>query len=82
MYRLPIWVTEWAYVDYSRDPATVSSTADQVTYMQAAVNMMNELSYIERFAWFAVPWSSVQPVSNSFDKFGTITPMGTAYAAL
>lgn len=82
MYKLPIWVTEWAYVDYSKDPATVPSTAEQVAYMQAAVKMMDELSYIERFAWVAVPWSSVQPASSLFDEFGSITPMGTAYAAL
>ena len=50
--------------------------------MHAAVKMLNELSYVERLAWFAVPWSSVQPASNLFDESGSITPMGTAYAAL
>lgn len=54
MYKLPVWVTEWAFVDYSKDPAFVLSTTDQVAYMQAAVKMLNELDNVERFAWFAV----------------------------
>ena len=33
MCKLPVWVTEWAYVDYSKNPATVPSTADQVADM-------------------------------------------------
>ena len=83
MYKLPIWVTEWAYVDYGKNPETVPSTADQVAYMQAAVKTTNGLSYVERFAWFAVPWGSVQPASSLFGEFGGIPPpMGTAYAAL
>lgn len=44
--------------------------------------MLNGLSYVERFAWFAVPWSNVQPASSLFDESGNITPVGTAYAAL
>lgn len=44
--------------------------------MQAAVKMLNELSYLERFAWFAVLWSSVQPASNLFGESGSITPKG------
>ena len=82
MYEIPIWVTERAYIDYSTDPPTVPSTAEQVTYMQGAVKMLNGMSYVERFASLAVPWSSVQPASSLFDESGSITPMGTAYAAL
>ena len=78
MYEIPIWVTERAYIDYSTDPPTVPSTAEQVTYMQGAVKMLNGMSYVERFASFAVPWSSVQPASSLFDESGSITPMGTA----
>ena len=33
MCKLPVWVTEWAYFDYSKNPATVPSTADQVADM-------------------------------------------------
>lgn len=77
-YKFPIWVAESAYIDQSTGPATAPSTADQVVIMQAAVKLMNELSHIERFAW----WSSVQPASSLFDEFGSITPIGTAYPAL
>jgi len=83
MYKKPIWVTEWAYVDYSKDPVYVPSDTDVlVTYLKAAVAMLESLNYVERYAWFAMPWSSVQPATNMFDEFGNITPVGTAYSAL
>ena len=50
--------------------------------MQVAMKILTELSYVERFAWFAVPWSSAQPASNLVDEFGSIAPVETAYAAL
>ena len=82
MYKLPIWVTEWAQIDYSQNPPTVPDDETQVKYMQAAASMMDGLSYVERYAWFALPQSSAQPATNLFDSSGNITPMGTAYAAL
>lgn len=84
MYNKPIWVTEWAYVDYSNYPAfTVPSDPSViVAYMKGAVAMLEGLSYVERYAWFAVPYSSAQPRTNVFDKSGNITPEGTAYSTL
>lgn len=82
MYRLPIWVTEWAYVDYSQNPPRVPSDSEQTTFMTAAAQMMEGLSYVERYAWFALPESTVQPATELFDSSGNITPMGTAYKAL
>jgi len=82
MYRLPIWVTEWAYVDYSQTPPKVPSESEQVTFMSAAAQMMEGLSYVERYAWFALPESSAQPATELFDSSGNITPMGTAYKRL
>lgn len=84
MYELPIWVTEWAYVDYSNPDGVgvTPSASDQVAYMQAAAKMLDGLSYVERYAWFALPESSGQPDTYLFDSNGNITPQGTAYKAL
>lgn len=82
MYKLPIWVTEWAYVDYNQNPPKVPSTNEQVTYMQAAARMMDGLSYVERYAWFAVPQNDAQVATMLFNSDGSITAMGTAYKAL
>ncbi len=83
MYKKPIWVTEWAYVDYSKNaPYVPSDSTVLTTYMKSAVAMLEDLSYVERYAWFAVPWSSVQPATNMFDEFGNITPIGAAYSTL
>lgn len=66
MYKLPIWVTERAYVDYMQNPPKVPDDNTQVTYMQVAVKMLDSLSYVERYAWFALPESSAQAATNLF----------------
>ena len=58
-YKLPIWVTEFGYVDYSKTPPIQPDINTQVQYMEAAVKMLYSLSYVERFLWCDVPNSGV-----------------------
>lgn len=84
MYRLPIWVTEFAMVDY-RDPGREYRTPDDATqsrYLTAACQMLESLEYIERYAWFALPQNNAQPPTNLFDPSGDITALGKAYKAV
>ena len=83
MYKLPIWVTEFAMVDYSAFPSfTTPHDATQVEFLNMACEMLDGLEYVERYAWFAVPESQSQPKSNLVDQSGILTPMGRAYKAL
>lgn len=81
-YSLPIWVTEWAYVDYAQDPPWVPDMDSQNAYMQEAVKMLDSLSFVERYAWFALPENESQPGSFLFGKGGEISGRGTAYKGL
>ena len=82
MYKLPIWVTEWADINYDQSPATVPAQSAQVSFMQEAAAMLDGLSYVERYAWFALPENANQPATYLYDSSGNISPMGTAYKAL
>ncbi len=53
-YRLPIWVTEFAMVNFSRSPK-VPSQARQARFATASTAMLERLPFVERYAWFALP---------------------------
>jgi hypothetical protein len=67
----PIWITEWGCLNQSApDAATV------VTFFKAAVAMFAKHPRVERYSWY--PWSTNCALNN---KDGTLTELGTAYAA-
>ncbi|TXH99382.1 MAG: hypothetical protein E6Q73_10445 [Pseudorhodobacter sp.] len=80
-YDRPIWVTEFAYVDWS-DPqrATYESNA---RFAVESIRMMETLPFVERHAWFAMnpyPWNGTIPAINLVDNDMRATPVGEAFA--
>lgn len=58
------------------------SAAQRVAFVQAATSMLNGLSYVERYAWFALPTSD-HGDATGLDRNGTVpTPVGVAYRAV
>ncbi|WP_237060066.1 glycosyl hydrolase [Loktanella sp. M215] len=56
-YRRPIWVTEFANVDW-RSPQRVTFK-ENAAVAREAIAMINDLQFVERQAWFAAnpyPW--------------------------
>lgn len=53
-YKLPIWLTEFALIRFA---ATVAFPAprQQASFLTAATSMLQHLSYVQRYAWFALP---------------------------
>ena len=49
-YHKPIWVTEWALVDWA-DPGKFS-VEQLAAFASEAVQMMDDLAFVERHAWF------------------------------
>jgi hypothetical protein len=49
-YHRPIWVTEWALVDWN-NPNRFSAE-QQMEFFRAATLMMDDLAFVERHAWF------------------------------
>jgi len=83
VYKLPIWVTELAVVDYSvRQSWKTPRAATQIQYFTAACQMLEGLDYVERYACFAVPQSSAQPATNLLVVRGDITDLGNAYEVI
>ena len=79
-YRRPIWVTEFALIDWSRPGATTH--AQNAKFAKAAILMMEELPFVERHAWFAAnpyEWKGRYPQVNLIDDNLKPTPVGLAF---
>ncbi len=77
-YNRPIWITEWALADWA-NPGRFSVT-DQTTFFQQATEMMDDLTYVERHAWFGLydgmdGWD----LNSGLVHNGARTPVGNAF---
>ncbi len=79
-YRRPIWVTEFAFIDWSRPGAVTHE--QNARFAEAAIHMMEGLTFVERHAWFAAnpyEWGGHTPEVNLFDANMRPTPVGLAF---
>ncbi|WP_371223211.1 glycosyl hydrolase [Roseovarius sp. 2305UL8-3] len=79
-YRRPIWVTEFAQIDWRRPHAV--SYAQNARFIQNSMIMMEKLPFVERYAWFAAnpyPWNGRVPKINLVEDNLTPTPVGQAF---
>jgi hypothetical protein len=53
-YHKPIWLTEYALINFSGSPK-YPSQAQQAAFVKASTAMMQQLSFVQRYAWFALP---------------------------
>ncbi len=82
LYGKPVWITEFANVDWStRGKASSKFTAHDVAqFLRVVLPALNHMSYVERYAWF----SSLQPQlrsSSLFNRDGSLTEAGKVYAS-
>ncbi len=56
-YKLPIWLTEFALIRFA-STVTFPTARQQAAFVTAATSMLQHLSYVQRFAWFALPATS------------------------
>ncbi|AVT36958.1 glycoside hydrolase family protein [Plantactinospora sp. BB1] len=54
-YRLPIWLTEFALIDFSNGGTRFPGEQQQAAFLTAATRMLGGLSYLHRYAWFGLP---------------------------
>lgn len=79
-YRRPIWVTEFAFIDWSRSHAATHE--QNAAFAKASILMMEELPFVERHAWFAAnpyKWQGHYPEVNLFDDNLKPTLVGLAF---
>ncbi|WP_165828203.1 glycosyl hydrolase [Rhodovulum sp. BSW8] len=81
-YDKPVWVTEWVLADWTG--ARSFSAADQAAFARAATEMMDDLDFVERHAWFAACEGGDGWYLNSglFDAAGNLTEVGRTFAQL
>ena len=80
-YQLPIWLTEFALTSYSGGTATFPTEAQQAAFLTAATRMLDSLSYIQRYAWFALPTSAGSGTTGLFNPGPSVTEVGRAFEA-
>ncbi|MDG4826059.1 sigma-70 family RNA polymerase sigma factor [Asanoa sp. WMMD1127] len=79
-YKLPIWLTEFALIRFDGSGASYPSDAQQAAFIEGATDMLQGLSYVERYSWFGLP-SAGDSRTGLYKENGTLTPMGSAYRA-
>jgi Glycosyl hydrolase catalytic core len=80
-YHLPIWLTEFALINFSGSAPSYPTEAQQAAFLAAATNMLATLPYVHRYAWFALPVSSGSGTTGLFGTGAVATEVGRAFEA-
>jgi hypothetical protein len=78
-YHKPIWLTEYALMNFGSSPR-YPAPSQQATFVTRSIRMLTGLSYVERYAWFALPATSGSG-TGLYQPGGRPTAMGTAFRA-
>jgi hypothetical protein len=81
LYGLPIWITEFACVDWDHlnDGKPRFTSSDVVRFVSKVLPALDKLDYVKRYAWFI--GDGPYQVSNLFKKDGSLTEIGKVYAS-
>ncbi|MGW6447351.1 sigma-70 family RNA polymerase sigma factor [Lentzea sp. NPDC055074] len=79
-YGKPIWLTEYALIDFSGGTARFPTQAKLAAFARGSSAMMEGLPYVERYAWFALP-DEGKPGTGLYKAGGTPNEAGEAYRA-
>lgn len=80
-YRLPIWLTEYALIKFTDAGSVYPSDAQQAAFVKKSTAMLQSLSYVERYAWFALPTPDGKQGTGLYRNGTTPTAAGRAYRA-
>ncbi|MEV7342242.1 sigma-70 family RNA polymerase sigma factor [Streptomyces sp. NPDC093544] len=79
-YHKPIWLTEYALIDFSQGTRFPSPT-EQAAFVTASTKALDSLSYLQRYAWFGLGADPSKPNSGLFTNGTTTTAAGRAFQA-
>jgi len=79
-YHKPIWLTEFALINFSNGTHYPSESA-QAAFLTAATKMLDGLPFLQRYAWFALPASDSGPSTGLFESGPKVTDVGRAFEA-
>jgi RNA polymerase sigma factor (sigma-70 family) len=80
-YRKPIWLTEFALINFGTNPASYPAPQQQAAFVTASAAMLQGLPYVHRYAWFALPSNSTDGTVGLFRAGAHPTRPGRAFEA-
>lgn len=78
-WNKPIWLTEYALIDFSGGTPRYPTPAQQAAFVTASTRMLDGLSFVERYSWFL--FSPGNGGTSLYDASGAPTTLGNAYRA-
>ncbi|GAB3514764.1 sigma-70 family RNA polymerase sigma factor [Phytohabitans suffuscus] len=79
-YGKPIWLTEFALIDFSGGGVRFPTQAQQAAFMTASAKMLGGLPFVQRYAWFGLP-ATDKDQTGLFSSGTTPTAVGRAFIA-
>ncbi len=79
-YHKPIWLTEFALIRFGAT-TTFPSARLQAAFVTAATAMLQRLSFVQRYAWFALPATPGDGTAGLFRPGAIATRAGLAFEA-
>jgi hypothetical protein len=82
MYGRPLWITEFGVGDWkAKSPEENQHSPETVLlFMQQVLPMLDDLDFLERYAWFPALQDNPALASSAlFDSAGNLTPLGEFY---
>ena len=77
-YHRPLWLTEFALIRFGAQ-AVFPSPGRQAAFVTAATSMLRSLSFVQRYAWFALPASPGDGSAGLFRAGAIATAAGRAF---
>ena len=78
-YHKPIWLTEYALIDFSGSTPRFPSAQEQANFVRSSTAMLESQSYVERYSWFTL---STQTSRTGLYNGTTPNASGLAYRAV
>ena len=76
-YGKPVWLTEYSLIDFSGGSPRYPTQAQQAAFARGSGAMLEKLSYVERYAWFALP--ADKPGTGLYTPGSGLNQAGDAY---
>lgn len=80
-YHLPIWLTEFALIRFGAT-TVFPSPRRQADFVTAATSMLQRLTFVQRYAWFALPATTGDGTAGLFRPGAVATRAGRAFEAV
>jgi hypothetical protein len=79
-YHKPIWLTEYALIDFSTGTPRYPTPAQQVAFVKKSTAMLAGLNFVQRYAWFTL--STDRGDGTGLYNGATANRVGAAYRAV